>query len=190
MTYTRYGRLDGPVIMIGFGSIGRGALPLILRHFDVDPAQVTVVAPNGDGDHLLKDYGITRVSHALTRKSYRDILGPLLTMKAGTPFCVNLSVDTSSVEILRLAREAGALYVDTVIEPWAGLYDDPGLPLAQRTNYALRETLLAERRAHPGGKTAVSACGANPGPPYPHAEPTPEWFPGSSSRRCSTSRTR
>jgi homospermidine synthase len=36
-SYPRYGRLDGPVVMIGFGSIGRGALPLILRHFDVSP---------------------------------------------------------------------------------------------------------------------------------------------------------
>ena len=33
---TTYGRLDD-VVMIGFGSIGRGTLPLILRHFDVDP---------------------------------------------------------------------------------------------------------------------------------------------------------
>ena len=36
---TTYGRLDD-VVMIGFGSIGRGTLPLILRHFDVDPARI------------------------------------------------------------------------------------------------------------------------------------------------------
>ncbi|MGD0608535.1 MAG: saccharopine dehydrogenase C-terminal domain-containing protein [Streptosporangiaceae bacterium] len=41
--------------------------------------------------------------------------------------------------------------------------DDPAAPLAQRTNYALRQSLLAERRRRPGGPTAVSACGANPG---------------------------
>ena len=32
-----------------------------------------------------------------------------------------------------------------------------------RTNYALRETVLAERRKNPGGSTAISCCGANPG---------------------------
>jgi homospermidine synthase len=163
MTHAHYGHLDGPVVMIGFGSIGRGTLPLILRHFDVDPAQITVIAPNSDGDHLLEDYGIKRIDCVLTEQNHREVLGPLLTTENGTAFCVNLSVDTSSVAILRLAREVGALYVDTVIEPWAGLYDNPDLPMAQRTNYALRETLLAERRARPGGKTAVSACGANPG---------------------------
>jgi homospermidine synthase len=163
MTHAHYGHLDGPVVMIGFGSIGRGTLPLILRHFDVDPAQITVIAPNSDGDHLLEEYGIKRIDCVLTEQNHREVLGPLLTTENGTAFCVNLSVDTSSVAILRLAREVGALYTDTVIEPWAGLYDNPDLPMAQRTNYALRETLLAERRARPGGKTAVSACGANPG---------------------------
>ena len=34
---------------------------------------------------------------------------------------------------------------------------------ASRTNYALRETLLAEKREKPGGATAISTCGANPG---------------------------
>src|SRR5438876_846438 len=33
----------------------------------------------------------------------------------------------------------------------------------KRSNYALRETLLAARHKSPGGPTAVSTCGANPG---------------------------
>ncbi|MDH6577385.1 saccharopine dehydrogenase C-terminal domain-containing protein [Kitasatospora sp. MAP5-34] len=163
MNHPKYAQVSGPVVMIGFGSIGRGVLPLVLRHLDITPAQVTVVAPNDDGDHILKEYGVKRIDCALTAQNHREVLTPLLDSTSGTAFCINLSVDTSSVAILRLARELGALYVDTVIEPWAGLYDNPDLPLADRTNLALRETLLAERRARPGGKTAVSACGANPG---------------------------
>jgi homospermidine synthase len=156
---TTYGHLDN-VVMIGFGSIGRGTLPLILRHFDVDPARIVVLAPNNENDTVLKEAGVTRIDAFLTPESYAEVLDPLLSPST---FVVNLSVDTSSVDIMRLARERGALYIDTVIEPWAGLYDDPSLPMAQRTNHALRETLLAERRARPGGPTAVSACGANPG---------------------------
>ena len=30
-----HARIDGPIVMIGFGSIGKGTLPLIERHFDV-----------------------------------------------------------------------------------------------------------------------------------------------------------
>jgi hypothetical protein len=30
-----HARLDGPLVMVGFGSIGKGTLPLILRHVGV-----------------------------------------------------------------------------------------------------------------------------------------------------------
>jgi homospermidine synthase len=157
----QYGRLAGPVVIIGFGSVGRGVLALILRHFDVASDDIVVVAPNDDGDTILKHHGIRRIDCALTRHNYAQLLATLLAGPA--PFIVNVSVDTSSVDLIRLARERGALYIDTVVEPWPGFYDSETLPLAQRTNYALRESLLAERRANPSGVTAVSTCGANPG---------------------------
>ena len=74
-----------------------------------------------------------------------------------------MSVDTSSLDIMELCREIGALYIDTVVEPWKGFYFDPKLGPEARSNYALRETILAARRKRPGGPTAVSCCGANPG---------------------------
>ena len=42
-------------------------------------------------------------------------------------------------------------------------FDKSGRSISQRSNYALRETLLDLRRRRPGGITAVSCCGANPG---------------------------
>jgi len=161
--YPRYGKLAGPVVMIGFGSIGRGTLPLILRHFEVEPSNIVVVSPNDENDPILGKLGVERIDALLTPDNYAEVLTPLLTRGEGRAFCVNLSVDTSSVAILRLVRELGGLYVDTVIEPWLGFYDDEQAPMAGRTNYALRQTLLAERAKRPGGSTAVSACGANPG---------------------------
>jgi homospermidine synthase len=103
------------------------------------------------------------MQEAVTRKNYRKLLKPLLTKGGGRGFCVNLSVDTGSVDLMRLCRELGVLYVDTVVEPWLGFYFDDGMDNAERTNYALRETLLAEKHRSPGGPTAVSTCGANPG---------------------------
>ena len=76
---------------------------------------------------------------------------------------VNLSVDTSSVDLMELAKDLDAFYIDTVVEPWPGLYTDKSLSISQRSNYALREGVLELRRRRPGGVTAVSCCGANPG---------------------------
>ena len=62
-----------------------------------------------------------------------------------------------------MCREIGALYIDTVVEPWLGFYFDKSAGPEARSNYALRETLLAAKHKSPGGPTAVSTCGANPG---------------------------
>ena len=161
--WRRHGNIEGAIVMIGFGSIGKGVLPLIERHFSYDKSHFVVIGPDDSDRALLDERGIRFVKMAITRENYRDVLGPYLKAGKGQGFCVNLSVDTSSLDILKFCREIGALYIDTVVEPWPGFYFDKSRGNESRTNYALRETVLAERRANPGGVTAVSCCGANPG---------------------------
>lgn len=155
--------ITGPVVMIGFGSIGRGTLPLVDRHFEFDRTRAVVIEPNGHDRGIVEQYGFELVEAAVTVDNYRELLTPLLTAGDGQGFCVNLSVDTSSLDIMRLCRELGVLYIDTVVEPWPGFYYDPSTDNALRTNHALRSTVTDERRRSPGGTTAVSCCGANPG---------------------------
>jgi homospermidine synthase len=149
--------------MIGFGSIGKGTLPLIERHFNYDKKRFVVIDPEDKDRKMLDDRGIRFVHQAVTKDNYRTLLKPLLTAGGGQGFLVNVSVDTSSLDIMELCREIGALYIDTVVEPWIGFYFDPKLGPEARSNYELRETILAARRKKPGGPTAVSCCGANPG---------------------------
>src|SRR3954462_2007110 len=162
-TWPVHGRISGPIVMIGFGSLGRGPLPLIRRQFEVDKSRFVVIDPSNKDRRLLDERGIRFVQTALTSENYREVLTPLLTAGGGQGFCVNLSVDTSSHDIMALARELGCLYIDTVVEPWAGFYFDRSQGPEARTNYALRETILDLRRRTPGGPTAISCCGANPG---------------------------
>jgi homospermidine synthase len=158
-----HARFDGPIVMIGFGSIGRGTLPLIERHIGFDRSKFVVIAPDDEDRRLLDERKLAFIHQAITRDNYREVLGPLLTAGPGRGMIVNLSVDTSSVELMAFAKDIDAFYIDTVIEPWPGLYTDRNLSISQRSNYALRETLLDLRRRRPGGITAVSCCGANPG---------------------------
>ncbi|WP_395667008.1 homospermidine synthase [Methylocella sp.] len=158
-----YGEITGPVVLIGFGSIGRGILPLLERHFKFDKSRFTVIDPVDRDRRLLDERGIRFVQDSVRRDNFVDLLKPLLTAGGGQPFIVNLSVDVSSVAVMRLAHELGALYVDTVAEPWVGFYTDPRLTQSERSNYALREAVMDLKRALGPGPTAVSCCGANPG---------------------------
>jgi len=84
-----YARVDGPIVMIGFGSIGKGTLPLIERHFSYDKNRFVVIDPEDKDRKLLDDRGIRFIHQAVTKDNYRKLLTPLLTAGGGTGFCVN-----------------------------------------------------------------------------------------------------
>jgi homospermidine synthase len=145
--------------MVGFGSIGKGTLPLILRHIDVAREQMVIIDPDDSARTIAEFAGIRFEKVALQPETLRSILTPLLGPGG---FVVNLSVNVSSVALVQLCRELGVLYLDTCIEPPPGGYTDPTKSISERSNYAMRESALALRR--PGSDpTAVIAHGANPG---------------------------
>ena len=161
--------VTGPLVMIGFGSIGRGVLPLIERHIHLtDRESFVVIEPSDEFVHILKSRNVRHLQAALTPQNYEGILRSLfpssgVDKKKRGGMIVNVSVDVESVAIMALAQELGVLYIDTVVEAWPGVYFDSTLSNAERTNYALREKMLEVGRKYHGGPTAVTCCGANPG---------------------------
>jgi homospermidine synthase len=150
----------GRLIFVGFGSIGQGILPLVLRHVGMQPDQITVIAADDAGAGVAAEYGVKFVKHTLTRENYKSVLDPLV---GRGDFLLNLSVDVSSIALIKLCWEKGSLYLDTCIEPWPGGYTDPTVSPSRRTNYALREEALALRDTRKNAPTAVLTHGANPG---------------------------
>ena len=151
----------GRLVFIGFGSIGQGVLPLILRHIGGLPAErITIITAEEAGRAQAEAAGATFIVHPITRENFRHVLEPAV---GRGDFVLNLSVDVSSIALIRFCRERGALYLDTCIEPWPGGYTDPSLSPSRRTNYALREEALALRAGESHAPTAVLTHGANPG---------------------------
>jgi homospermidine synthase len=153
-------QLPGQLVMLGCGSIGQAVLPLILRHVGVGPERITIVTADARGRDVAAHYGIAFREIPLTQDNYRQVLEPLV---GAGDFLLNLSVDVSSAALIEFCHQRGALYLDTVVEPWGGVYFDRELPPSERSNYALREGVLKLRRELGRGPTAVSAQGANPG---------------------------
>lgn len=158
--YVQHAKFEGRLLMVGCGSIGQAMLPLLLRHLDIAPAQIGIIAADDKGEAIAREYGVAYELCPLTRENFQAVLDGRLQRG---DFLLNLSVDVSSLALIELCHERGALYLDASIEPWAGAYIDPALTPSQRSNYALREAALTWGRTHPGGPTALLTQGANPG---------------------------
>ena len=159
-TYPVHVAFPGRLVFVGFGSIGQGILPLILRHVGIKPDQITIVTAEDAGAEEAAEYGVTFIKQALTRGNFKKVLDPLV---GRGDFLLNLSVDVSSIALVKFCWEQGALYLDTCIEPWSGGYTDLTIPPARRTNYSMREDALALRDTRQRAPTAVLTHGANPG---------------------------
>ena len=153
-------QFPGRLVIIGFGSIGQGVLPLILRHIGIDRKNISIVTGDNRGKEIARKESVAFYVEPLNPQNYHKILEPLLG-EGG--FLLNLSVDVSSVNLIKFCQDRGTLYLDTCIEPWTGGYIDPTLTFTQRSNFGLRETALALKNPTNSGTTAVIAHGANPG---------------------------
>lgn len=156
----KHAKVQGKLLMVGFGCVGQAVLPLLLRHLDIRPSQIAIVAASADGQDIARRMSVDVRLLALTEANYLELLAPRLNQG---DFLLNLSVEVSSLALIELCWQRGALYLDACIEPWAGGYTDSTRSVSQRSNYALREAALAFGRAKSDGPTALLTQGANPG---------------------------
>ena len=54
----------GRLVIVGFGSIGQGVLPLILRHVGITPDRITIVTADDAGQQEAAEYGVKFVKQA------------------------------------------------------------------------------------------------------------------------------
>jgi homospermidine synthase len=151
----------GRVIMIGCGSIGQAVLPVIGRHIEGIHGRMTVLSLNESGRGITERCGAEFIHCNLTPRNYRAILKD--HVRDGD-LMLNLSIGISSLDLVRFCAEQGALYVDTSIEPWPGVFDNHMLELHERTNYDIRGKIIdLAAELGPDAPTAVVDHGANPG---------------------------
>jgi homospermidine synthase len=85
-----YVDFPGRIVIVGFGSIGQGVLPLVLRHIGTTPDRITIVTADDGGAKEAAEFGVKFIKEALTRENHRRILNPLI---GRGDFLLNVSVD-------------------------------------------------------------------------------------------------
>ena len=188
------GAIEQPLVFPGNDLVGvmlPDGVRRLVNLWSIRPAdRAFVVTADDRGREEAARFGIRFLKQPLTRDNYKHVLDPLV---GRGDFVLNVSVDVSSVAMIKYCWEKGALYLDTVVEPWAGGYTDNSIPLARRTNYAMREEALALRKDPTPKPTAVTTHGANPGlethvhPPVAAPPTRPHGLPSAPSlAQCGT----
>ena len=94
-------QFTGRLVMIGFGCIGQGVLPLLLRHIDMSPGQITLLSVDSDGADIARAFGVNTRQQALTAGNLRSVLQPML---GRGDFLLNVSVKVSSIALIELCQ--------------------------------------------------------------------------------------
>jgi len=158
--YKKFVKFENKIVFIGFGCVGQGVLPLILRHIDISPAQIRIITADTNGQIQAEKSHVSFMVCPLTPENFQQILDENL---APGDYLLNLSVNVSSLALIEYCHQRDLLYLDACLEPWQGGYTDTTLSLSARSNYHAREQSLKLRERLGNGPTAVLCHGVNPG---------------------------
>ena len=141
------------ILVLGYGSIAKATLPLIIDSFD-NP-QVTVLAKDISSTELTDGLAIKSHETTLTKENYVEVLDQYVDTG---DLIVNLTAEVSSLDLMEYCSKQGVLYLDTCIEMWPEEID------VNSKTYDEREMLLTlQQKLKADQTTLLSSIGANPG---------------------------
>jgi homospermidine synthase len=157
-------RFIGNIVVLGCGSVAQCALPLLVRHFDIEPSRITVLdmVDNRERVRALLEMGIRYEQEQITRDNYTDLFSRYL--RSGD-LLIDLAWNLGTVDLLDWCHDNNVLYVNTSVEEWAPYADSVREDPRKYTLYARQMQLkeLVSRWGHNHGSSAVVDHGANPG---------------------------
>ena len=151
------------VLMLGYGAVAQCTLPILVKHFRIPLANITVLDFE-DRAGVLKpwiDQGVRFVRQRMTAENLESELAKHLS--AGD-LLIDLAWNIDCCQILQWCHDHGVLYLNTSVEiwdPYAGAADKHP---TERTLYWRHMNIRRMMAAwHEPGPTAVLEHGANPG---------------------------
>ena len=151
------------VLMVGFGAVARCALPILVKHFNIDPKRITMMdfEPNDAAIKPWVERGMTFVNDRVTPENLGSLLGKYVS--AGD-LLIDLAWNIDCCEILQWCHDRGVLYVNTSVEVWDPYAGSENKHPTERTLYWRHMNVRRMIAKWNGpGVTAALEHGANPG---------------------------
>ena len=145
------------ILILGFGAVSKATLQMLFKHIDISADSVEIIsADTKENQKIAEKFGVRLTNEIITKENYKKLITERLTKG---DLVVNLTAETSSLDIARLCLQEEILYMDTCIELWP----DTGNS-TPKTTYALHQSFLQFKDEMASFKTtSLSSHGANPG---------------------------
>ena len=143
------------ILFVGFGAVARCTLPILVKHVNVPPGNVTIMdfEPNEAALRPWLAQGMTFVKDRITPDNLGSLLGRFLS--AGD-LLIDLAWNIDCCEIVQWCHDHGVLYINTSVELWDP-YSRPG------THTHRADPLLAAHEPAPA-RGRLERTGADRGP--------------------------
>ncbi len=150
------------LVILGYGGVARCLLPLLDRHFALDPSLVTILEPR-EISSLLQPYvrrGLKLVRERLGPENYQTLLDRWVVPGA---LLVDLSVNVDTDVLVSWCQNHGVSYVNASVEFWNMEVGKGGGRTPQERTLYPRHEAFRSRRQQKKGPTALLDHGVNPG---------------------------
>jgi len=156
-------RFKNKVLMVGFGSVGKCTLPVLLKHVDIPPKNITVV-DFADKRETLRPWIQKGIRYSQERITPLNISKVLSKHVSAGGLLIDLSWNIDCLDMLNWCHNNKVLYVNTSVEEWdpyAALHNNS--PFKKSLYYKQMEIRKMVSSWNNGTTTAVLDHGANPG---------------------------
>jgi len=157
-------KFPGKILIIGCGSVSQCAIPLVVRHIDVDPQNVTIMdfVDNRSRVKDSLDKGVKYVKDRVTKENYAELLGKYV---GKGDLIIDLAWNIDCISIVKWCRDNEVLYCNASVEEWDPYKDaernDPGKYTLYARHMEIRKKL--QEWGNENVATAIVDHGANPG---------------------------
>ena len=150
------------ILFVGYGAVAECTLPILFKHINVAPTNVTVIDFESKEEKLKQwtSIGVRYVRDKVTEENMHTLLGKYLS--AGDVL-IDLAWNIDACEILQWCHDKGVLYINTSVEVWDPYAGGKKHPTERTLYWRHMNVRKMYGKWKQKGATAVVEHGANPG---------------------------
>ncbi|QLH75632.1 MAG: homospermidine synthase [Methanomassiliicoccales archaeon] len=155
-------RFDGKVLIIGYGSVARCTLPILLKHIEIPYENITIIDFENKAPALRQwtSKGIRFKRQRITEQNLDGVLSQYLGPGG---LLIDLSWNLDTCTLIRWCHEHDVLFINTSVEVWDSMAEIGSKDPVEKSLYARQMRLRELTKGWDDGVTAVIDHGANPG---------------------------